>query len=230
MVTFGQRLRELRNRRGLSQRELAEIIGVSKSSANMYERDEREPSFRTLGAIADFFGVSMDYLLGRADEAGAPHAVQPPAMIGAGTAHQSRPRWDGSEGSETMARPRKSTSSTQDPIAMRLRELIANTRDLAGHLGVLPQSVNSWKTGQTRPSLENLCEISRFYGVTTDYILGLTDVKHLENRDKRVICDATGLSEEVVDLLMADHSSTNPSHLAFLVGAFLTAVTAQKME
>lgn len=65
MGTFGQRLKELRNERGISQNELSKYVGVSKSSINMYERDEREPGFETLEAIADFFNVSMDYLLGR---------------------------------------------------------------------------------------------------------------------------------------------------------------------
>lgn len=65
MGTFGQRLKELRNERGISQNELSKHIGVSKSSVNMYERDEREPGFETLEAIADFFNVNMDYLLGR---------------------------------------------------------------------------------------------------------------------------------------------------------------------
>lgn len=65
MGTFGQRLRELRKQRGISQNELSKHIGVSKSSVNMYERGEREPGFETLEAIADFFNVNMDYLLGR---------------------------------------------------------------------------------------------------------------------------------------------------------------------
>lgn len=65
METFGQRLKALRNGRGISQNELSKYIGVSKSSVNMYERDEREPGFETLEAIADFFNVNMDYLLGR---------------------------------------------------------------------------------------------------------------------------------------------------------------------
>lgn len=65
MATFGQRLKNLRNSRGISQNELSKHIGVSKSSVNMYERDEREPGFETLEAIADFFNVNMDYLLGR---------------------------------------------------------------------------------------------------------------------------------------------------------------------
>lgn len=65
MGAFGQRLRELRKQRGISQNELSKHIGVSKSSVNMYERGEREPSLETLEAIADFFNVNMDYLLGR---------------------------------------------------------------------------------------------------------------------------------------------------------------------
>lgn len=66
MGTFGQRLRELRNSRGISQNELSKHIGVSKSSVNMYERDEREPGFETLEAIADFFNVDMNTLTGYA--------------------------------------------------------------------------------------------------------------------------------------------------------------------
>jgi len=78
---FGRRLRALRSGRGLSQHELAKLIGVSKSSVNMYERDEREPGFRTLGAIADFFGVSTDYLLGRTDVANASPAAPGPTAL-----------------------------------------------------------------------------------------------------------------------------------------------------
>ena len=65
MGTFGERLKGLRNERGISQNELSKYIGVSKSSVNMYERGEREPGFETLEAIADFFNINMDYLLGR---------------------------------------------------------------------------------------------------------------------------------------------------------------------
>lgn len=65
MGAFGERLRKLRKQRGLSQNELSKHIGISKSSVNMYERGEREPSFETLEAIADYFNVDMDFLLGR---------------------------------------------------------------------------------------------------------------------------------------------------------------------
>ena len=65
MSRFNKRLKELRKRKGLSQQQLADILRISKSSVNMYERGEREPSIDTLEAIADHFNVDMDYLLGK---------------------------------------------------------------------------------------------------------------------------------------------------------------------
>ena len=65
MSKFSERLRFLRNKSSISQQNLADIIGISKSSINMYERGEREPGLDTLEAIADYFNVDMDYLMGR---------------------------------------------------------------------------------------------------------------------------------------------------------------------
>lgn len=68
MAHFSNRLKLLRKEHNLSQMELARQLGcVSKSSVNMYERGEREPSFETLEAIADYFNVDLDYLLGKSD-------------------------------------------------------------------------------------------------------------------------------------------------------------------
>lgn len=67
MARFSDRLRSLRTLKGLSQSDFAKQIGISKSSVNMYERGEREPNFKTLECIADYFNVDMDYLLGKSD-------------------------------------------------------------------------------------------------------------------------------------------------------------------
>ena len=64
MAKFNERLKLLRRESGLSQQDFAKQLGTSKSSINMYERGEREPSLETLEAIAD---VDMDYLLGKSD-------------------------------------------------------------------------------------------------------------------------------------------------------------------
>lgn len=62
---FGLRLKGLREERGISQRELAEIIGISKGAVYYYESDGRAPDIVTLEKISDCFNVSTDYLLGR---------------------------------------------------------------------------------------------------------------------------------------------------------------------
>lgn len=65
MSSFGQRLSSLRADKGLSQSELATRLNISKSALAMYEIDKREPGFETINRIADFFDVSVDYLMGR---------------------------------------------------------------------------------------------------------------------------------------------------------------------
>ena len=69
MSGFSERFRSLRRDHNLTQQALADRLGTSKSSVNMYERGEREPGFKTLEAIADLFNVDMDYLLGKSDVA-----------------------------------------------------------------------------------------------------------------------------------------------------------------
>lgn len=67
MATFSERFKELRQKRHYSQRELADKLGMSKSSIAMYESGQRKPDFEALEKIADFFNVDADYLLGRKD-------------------------------------------------------------------------------------------------------------------------------------------------------------------
>jgi len=69
MVNIGQRLRELRLKRNLSQEEVARHIGITRSAYSHYEINNRQPVYETLIKLADFFDVSIDYILfGNASE------------------------------------------------------------------------------------------------------------------------------------------------------------------
>ena len=59
----GERITVLRKRAKLSQEQLAKQLNVSASTIGMYEQGRREPSIRTLIALSQIFGVSLDYLL-----------------------------------------------------------------------------------------------------------------------------------------------------------------------
>jgi transcriptional regulator with XRE-family HTH domain len=67
MPEFASRLREQRKLKGLTQKQIAAEFSVSESLWKSYENGSRTPTFDGLIAIADYFNVSIDYLVGRTD-------------------------------------------------------------------------------------------------------------------------------------------------------------------
>lgn len=65
---FQTRLRELRERRGMSRKTLAELCGLSKNMISRYERGDRVPNIETLKELCDIFEVEADYLIGRENQ------------------------------------------------------------------------------------------------------------------------------------------------------------------
>lgn len=65
---FGEMLRYLRSTRNITQREIAEYLGVSPSTVGMYEQDRRQPDIETLMRIANFYGVPLSSLAGYPEE------------------------------------------------------------------------------------------------------------------------------------------------------------------
>ncbi|MCI8803111.1 MAG: helix-turn-helix transcriptional regulator [Oscillibacter sp.] len=70
MPNYSERLKELRTSRRLYQRELAELLGISIRGYQCYETGEHEPGVKKLIALADYYNVSIDYLVGRTDDPG----------------------------------------------------------------------------------------------------------------------------------------------------------------
>jgi transcriptional regulator with XRE-family HTH domain len=68
MSTFGKKLRECREAKELSQKELAKLLNTSYSVIGKYERDEMQPSIEAAKKIAKLVGTTVGYLLGETDE------------------------------------------------------------------------------------------------------------------------------------------------------------------
>jgi len=68
MEDLGTRLAQLRKAKGLSQEELARVLHLNQSTIAYYESGKKRPSYEVLQSLAEFFGVSIDYLLGRTDD------------------------------------------------------------------------------------------------------------------------------------------------------------------
>lgn len=62
---LGKRLKSLRTEKQLKQIDLANMLGVDRTTYTQYETEKSEPDLKTISKLADFFNVSVDYLLGR---------------------------------------------------------------------------------------------------------------------------------------------------------------------
>lgn len=75
MDTIGARLKKLRTDRELTQEDVAKHLGIARATLASWETDRREPDGETLRQLADFFNVSLDFLLCRTDD---PHGTFAP--------------------------------------------------------------------------------------------------------------------------------------------------------
>lgn len=73
-MTLGERIKQLRKQKGLTQVDLANQLDVTKGTVSTWETNSRKPSFETLEQMCEMFRVSMDYLMGRSDDA-IPHMI-----------------------------------------------------------------------------------------------------------------------------------------------------------
>lgn len=67
-MTIGERIKMLRTQKGINQAALAKILSVSPSAIGMYEQNRRGLDINSLLLLADYFGVTVDYLLGKEEQ------------------------------------------------------------------------------------------------------------------------------------------------------------------
>ncbi len=67
MRAFGERLKELRTAKDVTQKQLAEQLNVSGNTVHCWECDKQEPSMAMLLKLSEIFEVSLDYLFGKTD-------------------------------------------------------------------------------------------------------------------------------------------------------------------
>lgn len=68
MIQFAERLKQLREERGISQAAVGKALGVSRYAVYTYEKEKAAPTLEGLVILADYFDVTVDYLLGRSDK------------------------------------------------------------------------------------------------------------------------------------------------------------------
>jgi len=152
---FPSRLKEMRKSHGFTQMEVAHELKIHHVNISHYETGAREPDVETLAQFADFYGASADWLIG----------VRPlPSKHEYFLSPESN--WDGVKvrSNDFPAKMKTARASKEISQAKAAKEL------------KIPQStLAKYELGQLQPSLETLANITMFYNVTADWLLGLSD-------------------------------------------------------
>lgn len=155
MGTFAENLRTSRKTRRLSQTALAEHVHVSQHAVSTWELGLAKPSADTLQALAEFFGVTIDDLVGRTGDSSTEPAAPITPQPAFGTAQSSRRFTD------RLRMAREAKNLTQG--------------DVARAVGVARNLVSRWEIGDRKPQGDALVKLADLFGVTTDYLLGRCD-------------------------------------------------------
>ena len=163
---IGKRIAKLRKKMELSQVELANHIGISRSSLSLYEIEKREPDGETLTRFANYFHVSTDYLLGRIDD--DTEETKP----------ESKSKFD-------SARSMSEVDFLENAGKIIFELLSAqgpsdkgwDVDEMAKYFQIDNNVLNDIFSGNLWPPLEFLENVSLLCEVSTDYLLGLTTNK-----------------------------------------------------
>lgn len=151
MATFAERLRQLRAERGISTPKLAEELGIAKSTISQYENNKRSPDGYILAKLAEYFNVSVEYLLGKTD---IPDRI-------------------------TEANTDSAHSKELEKFKTRIKELRQKNnltqKELGEKLGLTESTVSLYEAGKRKPDPSTLVKLANIFDVSIDYLLGRTD-------------------------------------------------------
>lgn len=192
MTTLGKRLKQLRRERGLSQYDMAKHFQMPRSTYANYETGVREPDMITVTRIADFFGVSADFLFGRVDDPNGGYDLMDPdtckkVMDNLNRELEEGRFWQLTQVSESVAAGDVPGEPGNEPGQVksasfrgdRLKELRLSRKEsqrvLADFIGVTETTIRNYETGRREPEAMALLTLASHYGVSSEYLMGITD-------------------------------------------------------
>lgn len=93
--------------------------------------------------------------------------------------------------------------------------------EVAKGIGESRETVRNWEVGTRKIKAESIIKLSEYFGVTSDYLLGLSDVKSTE-KNMQIACDVTGLSEDSILALRKYNSADGFNHVHVVLDSLLS--------
>ena len=210
---FKDTIKALRKERGLTQTELAEVVGFTHVAVVKWENGQREPDFSTLIKLADYFGVSTDYLLGRETN---------DADISSNNRYQSEPELDPLDENECSWDKHKSSKiSIINSIIEAIKINQISIRDLSIKSGISEDEIYAWIHGKYLPDAYELKSLSLALDVSADCLIGhkkaLTTLSEVMEKDHFILqrpdYEIVAIYADKYGLLLADEIFKNATKL-----------------
>ena len=152
MSIISKRLKSLREHRNLKQKDVAKDLSLTPYQLSRYENDSSKPDPNLILQFSKYYNVSTDYLLGNIES-------------------------DEDELHQIKFYKEKVGVRVLSKRIKQLREGRKITQlDLANKVGVSHVSISGYENGNRVPDFENLMKLANFFGVTTDFLLGRTNL------------------------------------------------------
>lgn len=142
------RITILINEKEITKYRLSKDLDLANGIFTQWEQDKAKPSTEALVKIANYFDVTVDYLLGRT-----------PTVIDLGKL-------------ETQAEPQTAKTFTVENILKLLRENNLTEYDISRILELSSSVLSQWKSGRQQPGIEVLIKFANFFNVSLDYLCG----------------------------------------------------------
>lgn len=176
-MELGRMISRLRTEKGLSQRDLADLLGVSNGAIGMWETGKRQPDLDTVKKISSFFGISIDYLMGN-----------PQSSI-------------------DYSNYQMDTSEFALDFKMRIRDLMAEQKisedAFAERAGFNREETDSYLYGNRIPSIEDLIKIASALNVSSDYLLDISKRKKITTEEELLLQSFNRCDDECKKYLLA---------------------------
>lgn len=156
MSDFSKRLKLLRRKQAYTQDQLAELLGISRSSLAMYEQGRRSPDFETLEAIADIFNVDIDYLLRKREPSELLEKCSEERLSDKQITHLSP-----EEQKAVFAQNLKYQLAVHDKTQIEVSKAI----------DVNPTTFNNWCTGLAFPRMEKVQALANYFGILKSQLI-----------------------------------------------------------
>lgn len=150
-----QRLKILREERGLLQSDIAKLLNITPSAYGYYEQGKREPKQDALLLLANLYEVSTDYLLGKTNSRKA--TLKPKGQF--------------------------ISTTKENNIRYWINKSLMGDDEIAKELGISEELLEDYCSGYEYPSLESLQKLSKICNVSTDCLLGLRETSRCPDPD-----------------------------------------------